>query len=148
MAAGVRLRTDRIDEFRGRLVEIARRELSSLDLSPTLRADAEVKLESIGRPLVEELGRLGPFGVGNPRPLLVLRNLTVLTARCCGKDGAHLQLLVHDGRRRMRAIAFRCGALAGRLRGGDVIDLVAEPSLNEWNGLVSVELCVRDLDPR
>ena len=148
MAAGVRLKSERIEDFRERLVELARRELSQEDLSPTMRADAEVGLDCIGRPLVGELERLGPYGVGNPKPLLVFRDLTVLRARCCGKDGAHLQLLLEGSARRMKAIAFRCGQLAERLRPGDVIDLVGEPSLNEWNGMVSVELTVRDLDPK
>jgi single-stranded-DNA-specific exonuclease len=148
MAAGVRLKSERIDDFRQRLLEVARRELSLEDLSPTLRTDVEVGLDAVGRPLIEELGRLGPYGVGNPKPLLVFRDLTVLRARCCGKDGAHLQLFLEGSGRRMKAIAFRCGQLSDRLRPGDVIDVVAEPGLNEWNGMVSVELSVRDLDPR
>lgn len=149
MAAGVRLKRERIGELRERFVELARRELSPEDLSPVLRADAEVTLDCVGQPLVVELARLGPYGVGNPKPLLVFRNLTVLTARCCGKDGGHLQLLLDDGAGcRIRAIAFGCGALSAKLRAGDVVDLAAEPSTNEWNGRVSVELMVKDLDPK
>ncbi len=149
MAAGVHLSRDNIDAFRDRFVAIARRELTAEDLSPTLRADAEITLDCVDQPLVAELGRLGPFGVGNPRPLLVLRDLTVLTARCCGKSGDHLQLFLDDmSGCRMKAIAFGCGPLSQRLRAGDRVDLVAEPSLNKWNGRVSVELTVKDLHPR
>lgn len=149
MAAGLRLRSENIDALRERLLELARRDLSAEDLSATLRADAEVTLDCVGQPLVTELGRLGPFGVGNPKPVLVFRDLTVLSARSCGKNGDHLQLLLDDGAGcRIKAIAFGCGALATKLRGGDRLDLAAEPSVNEWNGRVSVELTVKDLAPR
>jgi single-stranded-DNA-specific exonuclease len=149
MAAGLRLKSENVDAFRRRLLEQARRDLAAEDLSPTLRADAEVTLDCVGEPLVAELGRLGPFGIGNPKPVLIFRDLTVLSARACGKNGDHLQLLLDDGRGcRIKAIAFRCGELAQKLRGGDTVDLAAEPCLNEWNGRVSVELTVKDLAPR
>ena len=148
MAAGLKLDTANVDAFRDRFTALAREQLAPEDLVPTLRADAVVTLGQIDRPLVEELARLGPFGAGNPKPVLVVRGLTVLSARSCGKTGDHLQLQLDDNRGgRLKAIAFGCGKLALTLRGGDVVDVAAEPGLNEWNGRVSVELVVRDLAP-
>ena len=149
MAAGLKLASENVDAFRKRFTAQAREQLSPDDLVPTLRADAAVPLSHVTAALVEELARLGPFGVGNPKPVLVLRGLTVLSARSCGKTGDHLQLQLDDNKgSRMKAIAFGCGKLALSLRGGDVVDVAAEPGLNEWNGRVSVELVVRDLAPR
>ena len=149
MAAGLKLETSQIPAFRDRFTSLARDQLTADDLVPSLRADAEVPLSHVDKPLVDELARLGPFGVGNPKPVLVLRDLTVLSARSCGKTGDHLQLQLDDNRgTKIKAIAFGCGKLALTLRGGDAIDVAAEASLNEWNGRVSVELMVRDLAPK
>ena len=148
MAAGVRLKAENVAAFRERFTDLAREQLSADDLVPCLRADAAVSLPQIDRPLVEELHRLGPFGNGNPKPTLVVRGLTVLSARSCGKTGDHLQLQLDDGRgTRIKAIAFGCGKLATELRGGDEVDVAGEASLNEWQGRVSVELNVKDLAP-
>lgn len=145
MAAGLRLETANIDRFRERFVGVARQRLKPEDLVAGMSVDAEVSLGQVSETLVKELDRLGPFGPGNPRPVLVLRGLTVLTARACGKTGDHLQLLLDDGQRRMKGIAFGCGKLALQLKGGDKLDVAAVPQLNEWNGRVSVELQIKDL---
>jgi single-stranded-DNA-specific exonuclease len=45
----------------------------------------------------------------------------------------------------MKCIAFGFGELAERLHAGDVLELAAEPMINEFNGRRSVELEVKDL---
>jgi hypothetical protein len=45
----------------------------------------------------------------------------------------------------MKCIAFNFGSLFDRLAAGTVIDLAAEPVINEFNGYVNVELEVKDL---
>ena len=144
-AAGLKLPAGDIDAFRERFVSICNDELAGVDLQPTLAVDVEADVSAIDLALYGELSRLGPFGRGNEKPLLVFRNLTVLTARAVG-NGKHLQLQLDDGRgRRVKGIAFGCGALATTLRGGDTIDVAARLSRNEWQGRVSVELEVKDL---
>ncbi|MEL7239339.1 MAG: DHHA1 domain-containing protein, partial [Planctomycetota bacterium] len=148
MAAGLKLQADQLDAFRAALTDIARQKLTGDDLQASLRIDAAIDLASVDENLVRTLDRLGPFGIGNPKPLLALHDLTVLTARPVGKTGDHLKLqLDAGGRRTMSAIAFGCGDLAHQLRGGDTIDIAAQPQLNEWNGRVSVELLVKDINP-
>ena len=51
--------------------------------------------------LVEELGRLEPFGTGNPRPIFVHRDLLFVSARILGKNRNVLRFVVVDekGRR-------------------------------------------------
>jgi hypothetical protein len=45
----------------------------------------------------------------------------------------------------MKCIAFGYGAMFDQLRAGTVLDVAFEPTLNEYNGFVSVELTVKDL---
>ena len=66
-------------------------------------------------------------------------------ARRVGKTGDHLQLQVRQGNSQMKCIAFNFGSLFDRLAAGTVIDLAAEPVINEFNGYVNVELEVKDL---
>ena len=147
-AAGLRLPAENVDALRDRLAALAARDLADRPMRATLKADAEITMNEVGLPLLNELCRLAPFGRGNPTPTIVLRDLTLLTARAVGKTGDHLQLQLDDGRGRfVKAIAFGCGDLATRLRGGDTLDLAAALSRNEWNGRVSCELEVKDIAP-
>jgi single-stranded-DNA-specific exonuclease len=95
---------------------------------------------------VSDLHRLGPFGYGNRKPLLVCKGLELAAPpRRVGKTGDHLQLYVRQGRDTIKCIAFGHGSLFDRLQPGVVLDVAFEPTLNEFNGRISVELTVKDV---
>jgi single-stranded-DNA-specific exonuclease len=95
---------------------------------------------------VKDLDRLGPFGHKNPRPLLCLKGMEVVSApRRVGKTGDHLQLQLKQGDRMIKAIGFGYGKLEPELSAGTRVDVAVEPTLNEWNGRVSVEVELKDL---
>jgi hypothetical protein len=45
----------------------------------------------------------------------------------------------------MKCIAFGAGELFDKLQSGMTIDLAVEPQINEFNGRISVELAVKDV---
>ncbi len=65
--------------------------------------------------------------------------------RRVGKTGDHLQLMIRQNNSTMKCIAFKAGELFDRLKTGTRLNLAVEPSLNEFNGFVSVELEVKDI---
>jgi single-stranded-DNA-specific exonuclease len=96
--------------------------------------------------LVQEMKRLGPFGHGNRKPILCCRNVELAAPpRRVGKTGDHLQLFIKQGTTHMKCIAFGKGDLFDELQPGRKIDLAVEPQINEFNGRISVELEVKDL---
>ena len=107
--------------------------------------DAEVPLAALSLRVVEELDRLEPYGMGNPKPLLVASRLEVVgQPRIVGDQKNHLQLRVRQGDVIMKAIGWnmaeRGQALAGRLP----CSLVFHPSINEWNNHREVQLEIKD----
>lgn len=146
MAAGLRLETARLDEFRRAFAAHAASVLEPEMRSPPLEIDCLAELRELSPALITELGRLGPFGQSNRRPLMACRELTVLTSpRRVGKTGDHLQFQVKQGDRVLKCIAFSCGDLFDRLSGAPRVDLAFEPSLNQYNGYTSVQLEVKDI---
>ncbi len=144
-AAGFTLRTQDLDAFSARLRQVAAEELEGMELRPTLCLDAEVTLQDLDDELLDFLARIEPCGFGNPRPLLLLRGLTVADARAVGREGAHLKLVLAEGRRRMEAIAFRQAPLWPRLP--QRIDVAAHLERNVYLGLETLQLNVVDLRP-
>ena len=145
MAAGLSLRCECLDDFRAAFLDYARLNLAPELLVPTLRVDVVAELAHVSHALVDEFDRLGPFGNGNPKPLIAVRGATVTQAKKVGKTGDHLQVFVKQNGRLMKGIAFGLGAMAVELPIGTTIDLAIEPQLNEWNGQVNVEMMVKDI---
>jgi single-stranded-DNA-specific exonuclease len=146
MAAGLKIETARMGDFRQAFGDFARSGVSDEMLIPQLRLECEAPLNQITAALVNDLQRLGPCGHGNPKPLLCIRNATVaLPPRRVGKTGDHLQLLIKQNQTTMKCIAFGHGDLLERLTPGTTIDLAVDPCLNEFNGRTNVELQIKDI---
>ncbi len=116
-------------------------------LVPELKLDSLAELSHVTHALVNDLKLPGPIrSSGNRKPLLCCRGVTLaLPPKRVGKTGDHLQLFVRQGEHSMKCIAFGAGSLFDKLRQGMMIDLAAEPQINEFNGRVNVELEVKDL---
>ena len=146
MAAGMRLAADRVDAFRDAMIAHASRCLSVDDLAPALHIDAVAALDRLGLDTVEQTRKLAPFGRDNPKPLIRVNDLTLKRpARTMGADGQHMSLLAEQDGSTMRCVGWNMGEIVPRLAGGTTLDVVAEPTINEWQGRRNVELVLRDL---
>jgi single-stranded-DNA-specific exonuclease len=118
MAAGVTLPKGALSAFRAYLeaalapsVEIARRETA-------LKIDGAISAGGVTPALVEMLARAGPFGAGNPEPLLALPAHTLSYADPVGENHIRARFKSGDGKF-VNAIAFR---VAGTPLGKALID--------------------------
>ena len=143
MAAGLTISPDKVDLFRTRLNEIARRRLKPEDLQPPLRLDAEVALSEITLDSLAELEQLKPMGQGNPALQFCARNLTQKKPPLrMGATKQHVKLWVSDGAVTHEAVWWNAGALPD-----GKFDLAFAPSVNEFNGRTTVQLKVLDWRP-
>ncbi len=145
MAAGVKLRADRVAAFTAAFQAEAARRLTAADLRPQLRLDDEVALAALTADVVEAVQRLAPFGEGNPRPRLATTPVELVDRpRVVGRSGTHLQFSVRQDGVYRRAIAFGHGAWADELAEHRWVRLACEPIIDEWNGQRRVGLKVID----
>jgi single-stranded-DNA-specific exonuclease len=145
MAAGLSVLPDKIDALRTRLNDLARRALKPEDLQPPLRLDAEVHLHEMNLDSLDELEKLKPAGQGNPAVQFCTRNLAhQKPLQRIGASKQHVKLWVTDGATTHEAVWWNAGA--GSLPVGR-FDLAFAPSVNEFNGRVSVQLRVLDWQP-
>ena len=145
MAAGLKIETGHLDDFRNAFCKVADLMVTDEMMVPQLRVECSADLPEITEALVNDLQRLGPFGHGNRRPTLCLDHAIVAgSPRRVGKTGDHLQLMVKQKRQTMRCIAFGAGDMMDKLASGSSIRVAVEPSINEFNGRRSVELHVKD----
>ncbi len=144
MAAGLSMTAENVAPF----VRAVNEELSTYDESCFYRKvvyDLTVDARALHFDFLDEMNRLEPFGVKNPRPLLHFKQMKVAQRRAVGKQRDHLKLtLVKDGRS-LDAIGFRMIDEDFPISEGEVLDLVGHLERNEYNGTVTLQLLVRDL---
>jgi single-stranded-DNA-specific exonuclease len=145
MAAGFTIETRKIEKMTKALEKFAHDTLDNDLLIKTLKVDCEMPLTAITNDLYDAIQALNPFGMGNPEPTFVSRNLTIDNLRVMGKDGKHLRLTVKKANTVFNAVAFGMGDHGQKLHIGDTIDLAYTIDKNTWNGTTSLQLKAKDI---
>ena len=150
MAAGVTLRKGTLSAFRAYLedalavaVEAARRE-------DALLIDGAVTAAAANDAIVATIARAGPFGAGNPEPVIALPAHTIVYAEEVGQSHMRVRLRAGDGSI-INAIAFRAaeqklGIALGQGRGRSV-HAAGTLCIDRWNGVERVQLRLIDVAP-
>ncbi len=148
MAAGITLKKDALAAFRafledalGASVEVARRERALL-------IDGAVSAGAVNLALCELLSRAGPYGAGNPEPLLALPAHTLTYADPVGENHIRARFKSGDGKT-VNAIAFRA---AGTPLGHALLDNRGRPmhaagslAIDRWQGEERVQMRLVDV---
>src|SRR3954447_22845544 len=144
-AAGCTIARASLEAFRAAFVAHAAAALAPEDLVPVERVDAVVSGDELGTALAEELGRLAPFGIGNPSVSLLLAGARLLHPVPMG-EGKHVRFTVEAGGVRARAVAFGMTALPEGAEGGR-LNATFTLELDEYRGAVEPRLVLRRLLP-
>jgi len=140
MAAGLSIRAENVRPFADELEAAVRAATNAEDFIPRTLIDCELGFAEINERVLAELERLEPYGLRNPEPIFLARNVLVQSRRIVGET--HLKLFLRQDKRAFGAIAF--GLADAPIAEGDHIDLLFSPETNEWNGASSIQLRVRD----
>jgi len=140
-AAGLRLETTRLAEFREAFTAVANESIGPEELTKLNRWDADATLEDLTVEGVRGLSMLAPFGAGNPCVALRVPGVR-LAARpeLFGANANHLGMHVRSpGGRVMRVVAWNWANRLERVARSGALDLWIEPQLSTWNGSTRVE---------
>ena len=91
MAAGMTLEAANLENLRQRLAQLAEQWLTDEDFVPVTSVDMSCGLDEINVEAIQELNKLAPYGVGNPRPRILLEQLKIKELRQVGADNKHLK---------------------------------------------------------
>ena len=147
-AAGVKIKTDRLEDFRQRINEYYL-SLGLCDQERFFETEADLEVFNLGElnlDLIEELKSLEPFGAGNEVPVFGLRDVFVLDKKMIGSDEQHLRMMVRGkDQRTMKLMSFYAPEEWKQIEQGQNIDILIHLEENEWNGLRNAEGRILDL---
>lgn len=92
-SGGFSLSHEKVHDLPEKLAHIA----STIETLPTTKTasyDHLVALREISWPLLRDISRLAPFGMGNPKPILRIASSTVTNVRAFGKEKNHIEITV------------------------------------------------------
>jgi len=148
MAAGVTLRKDALGAFRAYLEEVLAPSADVARRDRALAIDGAVSAGAVNPALVEMLARAGPFGAGNPEPMLALPAHTLAYVDPVGENHIRARFRSGDGKF-VAAIAFRAaGTPLGRalLDGrGRTMHAAGSLAIDRWQGEERVQLRLNDV---
>ena len=150
MAAGVTLRKDSLTAFRAYLEDALASAVEAARREDALMIDGAVTASAANSGMVATIARAGPFGAGNPEPVIALPAHTLVYAEEVGQAHIRARLRAGDGST-IDAIAFRAagqklGTALAQSRGQSV-HAVGTLCLDRWNGAERVQLRLTDMAP-
>ena len=146
MAAGLRIKTDKIADFAECFEQAAQKMIGAAPLESRLHIEAEAHINEISPRFMKELHTLEPFGPGNPRPVLATRAVRLIAPpRRCGAKNDHLQLSIQDDTGAVRCIGFGMGPMEKKLLETESFHIAYEPQLNTYNGTTTLQFVLSDI---
>ncbi len=145
LAAGFSAKPETIEEFREEFIKYANEKITEEQLVPRMNVDMLLESENITKSLIVNLEQLEPYGYGNPKPVICLRDLVIVQQYVMGKDQGHLKLLVKgSGIDLLTLLLFGAGEDKEELIKDTKIDVLGYPDLNIWNGMENVQFTVKE----
>ncbi len=144
LAAGLTVSRGNLEAFRTRINDYAREHLNEENMKTTLEAECEVEMKELTLDQAAELYLLEPYGISNPVPAFVLRDVELVRVTSIGA-GKHTRLSVKNGETVLTAMCFGSPAAHFPYAEGDHVDLLFNLDINEYQNVKSVQLIVRDL---
>jgi single-stranded-DNA-specific exonuclease len=148
MAAGVTLRKDGLAAFRAFLEETLAASVEVSRRDNALKIDGAVSAGGVTPALCELLSKAGPYGAGNPEPVLALPAHTLAYADPVGENHIRARFKSGDGKF-VNAIAFR---VAGTPLGKALVDnrgrqmhAAGYLTVDRWQGEERVQMRLTDV---
>ncbi len=139
-AAGLSIKESKIDAFKDEFKEFLNNNLTEEDYLKRNKIDLNLELSRINKDLIMELEKFRPYGISNPSPKFLFKNIKAKKCYQIGKEKKHLKFNLESG---LQAIAFNMGDQFEKISSSK-IDLIAQPEINRWNGQENIQLKVND----
>jgi single-stranded-DNA-specific exonuclease len=148
MAAGVTLRKEKLGEFRAFLENALAPDVAKARHVNEVYIDGAISARAATSELVATLNRAGPFGSGNPEPVVALPSHQLVFADEVGQAHLKLRFKAGDGAT-VNGIAFRSvGSRLGNAltqHRGQVLHVAGSLTVDRYQGVERVQLRVLDV---
>ncbi|MDV7757110.1 single-stranded-DNA-specific exonuclease RecJ [Liquorilactobacillus mali] len=145
MACGLSLEESKIGELQAVLDNEAIKQQLDLTKKAQLEIEQTIEADEVSLDLIEELKRLAPFGVDNPKPIFSFTNYNVQSSLLMGQEKNHFKVSIRGKRAPIDVIAFSIGTHGQQLvDNAENIEFVGELATNVWKGQTKIQIMIKD----
>lgn len=146
-AGGLSLNEEKYMEFESVAVKYCNGKITDNDLVKTIKTECEMKANEINLSTIKKIKEFEPFGMGNSKPIFLIKNANIIDYKWLGSKKNHLKLKLMFGKsdKAIEAIKFNSQDLAEKINNGDIIDIVCCLDENIWNGRIKIQLLLIDI---
>lgn len=146
MAAGLSLKEENLEKFRQELN--VRSGLTDADFVPKVMIDVILPVDFLTQNFIRQLEILEPFGKGNEKPVFAQSSVKANRAEIIGKNKNVLKI-TFNSRNCKSGVCFHDIETKEQFlnQNGKLYDfkMLYYPTLNEWNGVTSIQANVQDI---
>ena len=143
-AAGLALHTSNVADLDEALQGVIADSAASLPGPSRLTIDADLEPARLKLEVARLIQSLGPFGEGNPVPMLRVPRVPIRGYTAMGREKQHLKILTSGQAGPVEAIMWSGAGRSQELVGARHVDLLGVLETNVWNGATRVQVRLSD----
>jgi single-stranded-DNA-specific exonuclease len=144
LAAGLSIKRKNLPLFKERINEYAREYFKNVLPQNNLNIDYEIAFDELSLSLAREISHLEPYGVSNPTPVFASYGLTLTGITPVGMN-RHLKLTLECEKKKINSMLFSKTPAELDLTWGDTVDIAYTIDINEFNGIESLQVNIKDI---
>ena len=144
MAAGLKIKTEKIDRFESKFENFVVDITKPNDFIPKIYIDYELAFDDISKGLIDEIESLNPFGTGNPEPVFMAGNITVVSWKIVGKNHRRMLLKQSGGKTGKTFHAIHFNVNTGIPVNEDFDRIAFRLRWNRWNGRKTAQMVIEE----
>jgi single-stranded-DNA-specific exonuclease len=144
-AAGLTAKTENLEKLVERIKAYSAEHFPEMPFD-ILNIDKALSPEDLSLENVESLQTLAPFGEGNPAPLFLMQNCTILSKKPL-KEGKFLSFNVKLGNIVQKILNFSSAYSDFNFENNSQVDILVTLDINEYNGTRSLSAQLKDIRP-
>lgn len=141
LAAGFSVKSENFEDFRDAFLSVAEKEIREEDLSPSIKIDMEVDPAIFTMDSVLSISALEPFGMGNPSPVFLSRDVRFADLKFIGREERHVRFSVNG---RIPVVGFNMADKVKEAAGEQRLDIAYTPEISTWGGMEKIQLRLLD----
>jgi single-stranded-DNA-specific exonuclease len=154
MAGGFTINYDKLESLYNYWCHKIGGDVAKLTQNITKKYDCAISLDNISLELIHEINKLEPYGVGNPRPKFLIKDVRIVSFKYIGKNSDHVSLIL-SCKSNFRSISH--SAVIFNIKGKPIeslitsssknllIDIIATININIWNNKQNIQIIIDDI---
>ena len=153
MAGGFNFKKENKEKIREFITEKVKDKLNVYLSKNEVDVDLVLDVNDINPKLIKDIDSIGPYGAGNHKPKIVIKNAIVVNIKAFGKNNEHLRLIVKSSNRKTGNNSLIVNVF--RTNNPDKIfkvisekhqfSMLGTLSLNRWMGLDNIQFILEDI---